>query len=265
MAKLHLTAYLENLDGGGALNALTPVNDTLSPLFQVVNTDFLRVPGEAPFIAGVYGSGDATVQPRARLLEASFRDTYKRQALEIPMLSPTAEPGSPPIFNDYRMDPIKLKPSNLLSYELLQNPAAAVDEVAVIFATDGPVQPVDPKGGYWARFLTTATAMTANIWNNRALTQDENLDGGRYEVLGMRALSTSLIAARLSFTNQVHRPGVLGADARGDVPHPSFATPGLWGVLGNFHTDSLPTVDFLVDAADNEAQPVDLYIRRIGN
>jgi hypothetical protein len=261
----HLAAWFENQDGAGTLQNLAALADTLTPLLPRDATgDLLRVPSAYPGIAWVYAGIDATVQPRARLSDApSFRKTYGRAALELPKLSSTVEPGSPPVVNDFRKEPIRLSPGEYVGVQTINNPAAAADQYVLASFCDGPLAAVSPAGGFWARFITTAAAMTADTWNNRALTQDENLSEGTYEVLAMRPISTTCIAARLVFANQVNRPGVLGTDTRTDVTHAMFE-PGEQGVLGRFDTQTFPSVDFLVDAADNEVQVVDLYIRPVG-
>lgn len=255
--------FFENQDGAGALQNLAGLADPLSQIWpRDSDADFFRVDGRFRNIVGIYSHVDATVQPRARLTAPSFRERLGRAALEVPTLSSTAEPGTPPVFVDRRMDPIELTPGERLGLETLNNPGSAEDQFTVLWTADGPIQQVDPKGGHWIRAITAASALTANTWGTRTLTLDENLLAGEYDVLGLRVLSTSLIAARLAFNNQVNKPGVLGADARTDIPHASFAYPGSWGVLGRFHTDNLPSIELLVDAADNEVQPVDLYVRK---
>lgn len=262
----HLFGFLENLDAAAALNRLTPIPEGgFANLFEIVDTDYLRVPSTFSSIVGAYISADATVQPRARLVQTSYKTIFSgRTSIEVPLLSPTIEPGSPPVFNDWREDPSPLIHGDLLSCELLQNPGAATDEVALLWAANGPIKPVSPKGGHWLRTLTTAAALTANQWNNRSVTFEEEIGPGEYEILGLRGISTSLIGIRIAFPNHTWRPGVLGCDARGDLVHPAFQ-PGQMGGFGSFKTTQRPTFDLLGDAADNEAQPIDLYIRRIGD
>jgi hypothetical protein len=258
-----MVAWFENQDGAATLQPLAAIAETLSPLFQRDSSgDFYRVPGELPGVAFVFAGIDATVQPRCRIVAPSLRDTYKRSAIEVPKLSSTVEPGSPPVVNDFRREPIRLRPGELVGYETVNNPAAATDQFIVTQFCDGPVQAVDPKGGFWIRTVTAAAAMNANDWNNRALTPDESLLEGVYDVLAAFPISTSGIAMRLAFAGQTHRPGVLCYDTRTDVAHAMFE-PGQLGVLGRFSTQVMPTADFLVDAADNEVQIVDLYVRPV--
>jgi hypothetical protein len=262
---LHTIAFFENQDGGGALQPLAALADPLSPLFKVESGDFLICDSRLRFLVGGHFHVDATVQPRARLVAPSIKSRYNgRTAIEVPALASTIEPASPPVMNDWRAQPYEFDGGERLSLETLNNPAAAADQAAVLYMSDGAISPVDPRGGYWARFTTTAAAVTADTWNSRALTADETLRKGRYEVLGGRVISTTLIQARLNFPLGGHaRPPVASADARADIPAPMLQ-PGQLGVLGAFDDDNLPVVELFVDAADNEVQVVDLFIRPVG-
>jgi hypothetical protein len=60
-----------------------------------------------------------------------------------------------------------------------------------------------------------------------------------------------------------NNPPIGCRDTRTDVLHPIFA-PGQLGVLGTFDSKNPPTLHLLCDAADNEVQVVDLYLRRVG-
>lgn len=264
MARIHTAGWFENQDGAGTLQPLAALVDPFVPGLMPVGAtaDFLRPDARTPLLIGLHANVDATVQPRARLVQASFRTVYGRTALEVPVLSSTAEPGSPHAFNDLRGNPIRLKAGEDLSVETLNNPAAAEDQFVIgVFADKVPTR-ASLDGAVLARFTTAASAATANTWNTRALTPDENLLAGKYDILGGRALSTSLIAARLAIPGMDARPPIAAADARTDVSHPFFA-PGELGVLGQFDSTNLPQVELLVDAADNEVQPVDLWLRKV--
>lgn len=259
----HVAAWFENQDGAATLQPLAALADTLSPVFvRDANADLIRVDPKLRYIAGIHAHVDATVQPRCRLNAPSLKTRFNgRTTLEVPVLSSVAEPLSPPAFNDWRAKPVELDASDLLGFDTINDPAAAADQFIVVFFSDGPVQPVDTTGGFWARYITTAAAATANVWNSRSLTPDETLRPGTYEVLGMRAISTTCIAARLVFPlGGNYRPGVLGCDARADILAPAML-PGQMGSFGIFAHDAPPTAEFLLDAADNEVQVVDLFIR----
>lgn len=265
MSRLHVAGWFENQDGAASLQPLAALADPfVGSLMPVESTDFLKVDERTPLLIGLHAHVDQTVQGRARLVQPSFRQRYGRTALEIPVLSDTAEPGSPHAYNDLRLNPIVCKGGERLSVETLNNPAAATDQFVIgVFADQVPA-PVSTQGAVCMRFTTAASAMTANTWNARSLVADEDLLEGEYEVIGGRCLSTSAIAARLALPGQDARPPIAANDARQDVVHPFFQ-PGQLGVLGKFRSTNLPQVEVLVDAADNEVQVVDLWLRRVGS
>lgn len=258
---VHIAGFFENQDGAGTEQNLAALSDPLSQMYATSGDD-LRVHGSYRYISGVYAGLDQTVAARARLVSEGLRTRYG-QAF-IPEINSGAEPGSPQIFNDWRMNPLELDAGEILNVQTVNNPAAAADQFVMLWMSDGRVQPMDPTGGFWVRATTAASAMTANTWNARSLTLDTNLKTGRYHVLGADGISTSAIALRLAFEGQVNKPGVLARDAQTDIRHRSFEVPGQWGVLGEFHTNNLPVAEFLVDAADNEAQELRLFVRRVG-
>lgn len=264
MRKQHVIVFFENQDAGGVLQNLAALVDPLAgQVFPLQDADTFRMDPNLRYIVGIHAHVDQTVQARCELRATSFRQSYGRTSLEVPLLAATAEPASPPVHNDLRSRPIVLQPGDLLNCLTDNNPAAATDQFVVLRMADGPIQPVDPTGGYWAPFTTAASAMTPNTWNARALVAREALLPGEYEVLAGRALSTSAIAARLALAQGDNfRPPIGCADARSDLPH-VVDLPGQHGVLGRFRHDNLPTLELLVDAADNEVQVVDLFIRKV--
>lgn len=233
----------------------------------VESTDFLLTDPRLPVIIGAHVAVDATVQPRARLVAPSFRRRYGAESVELPLLSSTTEPASPHAYNDLRMTPIRLNSdgkTERLSLETLNNPAAAADQYGIFVFADGVPSPLTNLDGFvWRRFTTAASAMTADAWNTRPLTSADVLESGTYEVAGGYGITTSGIACRLSFLGSDLRPPIGVKDTRTDVVHPFFQ-PGQLGILGEFTERNLPSVDFLVDAADNEVQVVDLLVRRKG-
>lgn len=269
MAKLHVAGFFENQDGGAALQPLAALVDTVAgQVMPVEATDFLLTDPRLPLLIGLHAAVDATVQPRARLVAPSFRRRYGSESVEVPILSSTNEPASPHAYNDLRSTPIALNSdgkTERLSVETLNNPAAAADQFVIGVFADGVPAPLTNRQGFvWRRFTTTQAAMTANAWNTRALTAAETLEAGTYEVAGGYGITTSGIACRMAFLGSDLRPPIGVKDARTDTIHPFFQ-PGQLGVIGEFTERNLPSVDFLVDLADDEVQVVDLLVRRKGS
>lgn len=266
MSRMHVTGFFEDQDGAGTLQNLAAHVDTIEgALVPVDGADFLRVDSSMPLIIGVHAGIDATVQPRARLVQPSFKRTYGKTAVELPVLSSTVEPASPHAFNDFRSHPVRCQGGEKLSVETLNNPAAAANQYVMCVFADQVPQPVAlPASAVPYRFTTAASALTADAWNSRAITPEEDLPDGWYDVYGGKAISTSAIMARLKIPGQDNRPPIGACDTRTDVIHPFFA-PGQLGVLGRIHSKNLPALEILADAADNEVQVLDLWMAPVSS
>lgn len=260
----HLATYFENQDGAAARTELAALADPFTGLFTA-NGDELRIPAGFNEVLGVYLGLEQTVDTSADLQSPGFRSRYGVDRFSIPEINDGAEPGSPPGFNDFRPHPLILSPGDRMRLFTINNPGAATDQFGVLWMGSG-VAPVDPRGGFWTRCTTAAAAMNVNTWNSRPLVFDETLPDAEYEVLGINpgAGTTSGIAVRLEFPGQIHRPGVPAKDDVNDEVHDAFKKPGGWGVLGRFSTDAPPRSEWLVDAADNEAQELYLFLRKAG-
>jgi len=239
-------AFQESVDPAGAFNALTAVPDPHITVFG----DDLRVPSLNQLIAAAFGV-ETTVESFARLTSPSLR---VRNLLHVEPFNVGAaaavEPGSPHRITDLRRTPVVLVPGENLNAEVQSDPAAAQIQWAVVWLADGPVAPVE--GAIFTARATAAQVLVANTWGNGALTFVEDLPRGRYQVVGLRARSAGLVAARLVFVGQGAagwRPGVLGTDAQDDLEHMMFRY-GQLGVFGEFEDIEPPTVDFLSVSAD---------------
>lgn len=265
MANLHVGAWWENQDGAATEQELAAVTD-LSNILQVVNTDFFRVPGKFNQIAGAWANITTTVNPRVRFQSPSLDEKYGRDQSFLPYINggtTDVEMGSPQAFNDLRQYPIPLTPGEQLRVLQVNNPAAASDQSVVAIFADGVVSPVSPAGGFWARAVTTASALTAGAWGARGITFDTPLRTGRYQLLAGRVVGDTLIAAGITHENGPHCPPVMVADSMADLPHPSYQMPGQWGVLCEFHTNSPFGLRLLANDPDNQAQDCEFFVRPI--
>jgi hypothetical protein len=71
---------------------------------------------------------------------------------------------------------------------------------------------------------------------------------GRYNIIGMDCIGTTLIAARVVFPFGGPRPGVLGRAALSTFPSNQFRN-GLFGSFGEFTSYAQPSVDFFASSA----------------
>jgi len=139
---------------------------------------------------------------------------------------------------DRREDPLICEIAEKLNVYTIHT----TDGWALLWLADGPVAPV--HGDIRTLRATTGHTTVQDVWTNVALTFDQTLPAGRYQVVGMRAHGTALLAARLVFIGYGWRPGVpAGADINA-VEVPQFRK-GRFGAFGEFEFDAPPTVDLL--------------------
>jgi hypothetical protein len=240
---LTLVAYYESVDQAAAFVALNGVAD---PHVRVTGDD-IQVPTLNQVVA-IAGGVDTTVAGRARLVAPSLR--AKSSYMIAPLNGQAAaaqEPDTPQAVVDLRASPLVLDFSEQLNFEAFANPAAAQVQWGCVWLADGPVVAI--SGAMFTVRCTSATALVAGAWTNVALTFDEDLPRGRYQIVGFRPESAGMIAARLYLVGGTWRPGALGCDLVGDQQHSMFRNGGM-GVMGEFEDIEPPTVDALAVSAD---------------
>ena len=153
--------------------------------------------------------------------------------------------------------------------ELLADPAAPQLQWGLAWFADGIVAPA--AGPVFTIRATGATALAASTWVNVPITFSENLPRGRYQVVGLRAQSTNMVAARLVFVGTGSqgpwRPGVMGTNTDRHLEHPAFryGPPPDLGLFGEFEDTDTPSIDCLANAADAaEVFYLDLIQTRTG-
>lgn len=216
-----------------ALAAIQPIAD------QHVTTsgDDLTVP-ELNRIVAYAVSGSALTQ--AQLRSPSLRRIFLqdvRKALTTGMLTPPET-----VFSDLRDDPLTLDVSEKLNVYTIHDAVAGAN--AVIWLADGPLAPV--HGDIRTIAATSAISSAGYEWAHGDLTFAQTLPAGRYQVVGMRAYETGLIAARMVFVGGTWRPGVPGCGGI-DVEDLKAFRRGRSGPFGEFEFDQPPSVDILSD------------------
>lgn len=251
----HTAAFLESVDPAGVFNALTALADQQ----LTIAGDDLRVP-ELSSVIAVAGGIETAAESFLRLSSPSLRIRGLFQVEPFNTGAAAAiEPASPHRVCDLRRIPLPLVRNESLNAETDSNPAAAQIQWCIVWFAGAAPAPVE--GGIFTVRATNGSTLVAGVWTNGALTFIEDLPRGRYQVVGMRARSAGLVAARLSFVGGRWRPGCLGTDAQDDIEHPMFRYGGL-GVWGEFDDLEPPTVDFLSVSADT-AQDVYLDLIQI--
>lgn len=242
---IHLGGFMESIDPAGAFANLAALSD--DRLFT--SGDDLRVPSlnQVLMVAAGVASGatkgarltSPTLDALVRLIVAPYNGGNDGNV----------EPDSPPAVLDLTSNPLALGVDEILQAEVDSDPTAAAYQWVLLWFSDGAPTPVSGQPVFTAR-ATGSTTLTAGAWTSVNITLDENLPPGNYQVVGLRAQSAGLVAARIVFrTGAQWRPGVLGCDADTDLDMPHARYGGL-GVLGEFPFTQLPAVECLSVSAD---------------
>jgi len=240
-----LIGYSESQDSA----TLTNVAALVDPHVRVVGDDIV-VPSALPYVGGVYAIGTAI--SRAQLVSPSIR---RRYPMEVTPIEIAVEPADPVKYNPFFQSPIGLDEDEALNFQAAENGAGANQSSGFVWLCDGATAPMTGSEMFTIR-STNASTLVAYAWTNGALTFSDTLPSGEYAVVGMRASSAGLLAARLVFSQYPWRPGCIASDTLGEQGAPVFRF-GQLGVWGTFSHNTPPTVDFLSVSADT-AQTVDL-------
>jgi len=235
------------------LGTLVNVAGLADPHVRVAADD-IYVPDALPFLAAYYALLD-TLCTQARIESPTLR---RLANIDVQPFDLATEPGTPPL-------PVMItgNPKALEGSEGLQFKASCVQAFTarlLAWLSDGPLTPV--TGEIFTVKANGTTTLVASAWTNGAITFEQALPRGRYQVVGMRVKSAGLVAARLVFPGYAWRPGVIGCDAYTDIERIEFRG-GRMGVFGEFDHDLPPTVDYLSISADT-AEEIWLDLIKIG-
>ena len=254
----HLAAFWENIDPAGAL---ANVAAALGEQVLFINGDDIRVPDDLTQVVAAAAVVGQTTTVGARVSSPSLRRFVN---LDISPLNDGTDgdclPTSPHAVQDLRGNPIQLDPGESLNAEIDSNQTDADDQSVIVWIADGPIQPVAGVPVHTVRCTGAITAVIGT-WTNGQLTFGQDLPSGTYQVIGMRAQGTTLVAARLVFRGGSARPGVLGSTDANDLEWPHFRRGGM-GVFGEFETNTPPTLDVLCNDADT-AQVIHLDLVKL--
>jgi len=245
-----VVAFTESQDSA----TLTNIAALADPHVRVSGDD-IYVPVALPFLGAWHFMGANFTQ--GQILSPSLR---RLANLDVEPADLVDEPASPNALHDLFANPVPLEGGEALNTQMAEDAAGASRVTALIWFTSGGLTPV--TGQIFTIRATNATTLTANAWTNGALTFSQTLPRGTYSIVGMRAQSAGLRAARLVIPGESWRPGCSGVDADSDIDAPCFRY-GQIGAWGSFGHDAPPTVDFLSASADS-SQVVHLDLIKIG-
>lgn len=160
---------------------------------------------------------------------------------------------------DFRDNPLQvIRAGDNLSVEGYEEDEAGVAHYlgTVIIVSDGKLEKRAPKPlTHIHRCTTTATA--AGAWTQLALTEQDSLPAGVYEMLGARVEHASAVAARFVFKGMEARPAVIPTTLSTDSLHP-FSQ--YWGKAIPFvMPDNLPDLEILEVTGSGDVE-VELYL-----
>ena len=226
-----------------AEKTLYPINAVADPHLRVSDDD-IWVPSALPMMAGCIVMG-------ANLTAARIESPTLRTLtpLDILPFELAVKPSSDPKALLQPHAPKTVGATEALNVKVTAG--AANKLCALAFLCDGPLAPV--TGEIFTVKCTTSISTTAYAWTNAALTFAQSLPSGRYQIVGMRAKATNLIAARLVISGFAWRPGCIGCQAYNDIERLEFRH-GRMGAWGEFDHDVPPTVDFLSQATDDDPE-----------
>jgi len=235
-----LVAFIESQAAGTLVN----IAGVADPHVRVSGDD-VWIPAALPMLAAYYASSAAT--PTAYRIESPTLRTLT--PIDVVNFDTAIEGVSDPALVYQGHSPKTIGGTEALNAKVTMS---AVNYSSLLaWLCDGPLAQV--TGEIFTVKCTNTTTLTARAWTNGALTFAQTLPAGRYQVVGMRAKSAGLIAARLVFPGYAWRPGCIGCDAYNDVERPEFRH-GRMGVWGEFDHDVPPTVDFLSNSADTSQE-----------
>ena len=248
-------AFAEDIDLAGATANIAAEPD--NHLFT--QGDDIRVPSLNNLLVAMGGlgsGGDGFI----RLEAPSIRDDNRLVISPLNHLADSdCEPSDPIAIYDVSNNPRPFVTDEILQCKADSDTSAASFQWLVCWFGDGRPTPV--SGDVITVRTTNTSTLTARAWTQVSLTFADSLQVGRYQVVGMRAHSASLVAARLVFKPGTWRPGCPGVDSQATMDYSLFRM-GRLGVWGEFHSTQPPDVECLADAADS-ALTVDLDLIRV--
>jgi hypothetical protein len=232
-----LVGWSQSIDTGGVLSEI----DALSDAHIRVEGKRIVVPPLTNLL-GVMAVGASMID--ARISSPSLRTVIE---LSISPINADTKPLNPPAYVDLFENPIALVASEQLTAKVAETATGAVQQTVLVWLGDAAIKPY--RGKFYTIKATGTTTLTPYQWTNVQITFDQTLPAGKYQIVGFRATSPGMIAARLVIPGFAWRPGVIGTNSLTHTEATRFRF-GNAGILGEFTHDSPPTVDCLSASAD---------------
>jgi len=229
---------------------IAPIAAVADPHVRVQGNDVI-VPPDMPWLVGAYANG-------ANITRAQWQSPSLRRFInyELAPYDRAASPASPYAYLYFADDPVQLDGDEALNFAGSEDAAGASRFNGFAWLADGPLAAVN--GDIRTVRVTGATTLTAYSWTNGAITFDQTLPAGRYQIVGARFFSAGGIAFRFVFVGGIWRPGAPMVTAQNNL-EARFFRNGEMGVWGEFTHNTPPTVDWFSASADtSETGYIDL-------
>lgn len=248
----HVAAMRASIANGITNGPLSAVNDNI---LSVNSAGQFLVPEKLQLRAASVGGINLT---RTRINTPSLR--YIALPYLAPINTAVAIPSPPNVFDAGENGPM-LPPADSIVLEATHSDAAPQVMYGVMFLRQG-FKPQTPGVEYRIRLTATITGVVGS-WASGSMTPDQTLPSGIYDINGLDAFGTNLLAARLIFPGGGYRPGCIARNAALSIAHPIW-TSGALGCYGTFDSVNLPNLEVYVEAA-NSAQEVYMDVVRTGD
>jgi hypothetical protein len=188
----------------------------------------------------------------------------KLSAVLYPSIRPIAQGlGGPYVVNIARFlrSPIALSAGEELELDCVNSPTTT-EQIYMGAAVTNGITPAPTGSVFWLRGTATTT-LVANTLTQLTITWDQQPPYGIWAVVGMEAYSAGVVFARLIFTGQQDRPGVVGLNSLQTLGDRMFNADFAQGILGQFNTNQMPRCEFFSASADT-SEEVYIAITRVG-
>lgn len=230
--------------------ALGAVQD---PIFPIQSSRYLPGQDYVAMVAYVATVGILS----ARVNQASQLLPFFPQ---LDPMSATVLPANLPPLHRFGSAGLPIQATEALAVEVTETGGAATPATAALWVAPRPWSFV--PGQVRTLLATAAITCVAGTWVPGNLTLTSTLQSGTYQVVGMAAYGTNLLYARLIFSNQYLRPGVLCQAAVGEWNDETWRR-GNAGVWGTFTNTTVPQVECLSNGA-SAAQTFLIDVIKVG-
>ncbi len=203
-------------------------------------------------------SGLALTQLRAKLTTPKIR-CFNNVNLR-PLDNAAVTPASRPPLVEYFHHPLSLNPIDENQILVTTSAIAATPIYTGVGFHDGNYNVA--QGDMFSIHATCAGVSTADAWSTQAITLDQPLPAGRYQVIGYDSYATTNLFSRIVFPNQVWRPGNISGAASTYINSRYFRWGNL-GAWGEFETFALPQVDIWNSAGGTNAMDITMDLVRV--